>query len=90
LLVPIETDDVVAAALLRPEVAVEPGEQLLGLALESVRERGVAHDPLGELGDAHLRVVDVSLNFRRGNRQERNAAVLELNTVPGVLPALVA
>ena len=90
LLVPVETDDVVAAALLRPEVAVEPVEQLLGLALESVGKRGVAHDPLGELGDAQLRVVDVSLDLGRGDRQERDAAVVELDPVPGVLPALVA
>ena len=90
LLVPIESDDVVAAALVRPEVAVEPGEHLLGLPLESVGERVVAHDPLGELGGAQLRVVDVSLDLRGGDRQERNAAVMELDAVPRVLPALIA
>ena len=89
LLVRVEPDDVIAASLVRPEVAVEAGEELLGLERETACEVGVAHHPLGELGDTQLRIVDVALDLRRCDRQVRDPPVAELDAVPRVLPALV-
>jgi len=89
LLVPVQADEV-PTALVRPEVAVESGEEFSGLALKPVGKRSVVHASPGELCDAQLRVVDISLDLRRSNREERNAAVLELDAVPGILPALIA
>ena len=89
-LVGVEADDVVAAAVLGPEVVVEARVQLLGLALEPLGERDVGAEAPGELGDAQLRVVDVRLDLGGRDRQVRDRSVGELDAVPRVLPALVA
>ena len=79
---PSSADDVVAAAIVGPEVAVEALAQLLGLALEPLGERVVVHEAPGELGDAQLRVVDVALDLGGRDRQERDGAVGELDRRP--------
>ena len=89
-LVAVEADDVVAAALVGPEVVVEARVQLLGLALEPLGELDVGAEPPRELGDAQLRVVDVALDLGGRDRQVRDRSVGELDAVPRVLPALVA
>jgi hypothetical protein len=89
LLVTVEPDRVVAAARLRPEVAVESLEQISGLRSKTAGELRVAVQVLGELGDPELRVVDVPLDLRRRDGKVRNAPIGELHAVPRVLPALV-
>ena len=88
-LVRVEPDDVIAASLVRPEVAVEAGEELLGLERETACEAGVAHHPLGELGDTQLRIVDVAPGSPPLRSVVRDPPVAELDAVPRVLPALV-
>jgi hypothetical protein len=88
-LVAVQPDHVVAAALVRPEVLVEAPVQLGRFALEAPCEPGVADNLPGQLGDTELRVVDVALDLRGCDRRVRDGPVGELDTVPGVLPALV-
>jgi hypothetical protein len=67
-LVAVEPDDVVAVALVRPEVLLEPPVELAGLELEPLGELVVADDLPRELGDAALGVEDVALDLRRRDR----------------------
>src|SRR5262249_40281268 len=85
-----ETDDVVPATLVRPEIPVDARPQLIGFALKSRRQCFVFEQFPGDLRDPALRVIDVTLNFHRHDRQKRDAAVAELDPVPRILPALVA
>src|SRR5204862_7928636 len=61
LLVAVEAERVVAAALLAPERLVEASAELVRIPLEPVGELAVAPHLARELGDAPLRVVDVTL-----------------------------
>lgn len=88
-LVAVETDDVVPATLVRPEIPVDARPQLIGFALESSRQCFVIEQFPGDLRDPALRVIDVTLNFHCHDRQKRDAAVAELDPVPRILPALV-
>src|SRR3954447_3324912 len=63
-LVSVEADDVIAAAVLGPEVVVEASVQLFGLALEALSKPDVGAEAPRKLGDAQFRVVDVALNLR--------------------------
>jgi hypothetical protein len=89
-LVAVEAEHVVPPAIVAPEHVIEPVAQDVGLPAEPVGERPVAHQPLGELGDAELGVEHVALELAGRDRQVRDPAVGELHTVPRVLPALVA
>src|SRR5438034_964696 len=50
----------------------------------------VVPDLLGELGDAHLRVVGVALDLAHRHGGLGDLSVGEQHRVPGVLPGLVA
>src|SRR5205823_13281880 len=68
-LLAVQGEHVVAAARVGPEALVEGAAQLLGLLLEPLGERTVAPDLAGQLGGAHLRVVDVALDLARSDRR---------------------
>src|SRR5262249_19816576 len=89
LLLPVERERVVAAALLDPVGGVESVPQLLRLPLEPLRERGVAPHLPRELGRPPLRVVHVPLYLARRDRRRGEAAVMEALRVARVLPGLV-
>jgi hypothetical protein len=80
--VAVEPDHVEAAALLRPEVLVEAGAEQGGLVLEALRKFVPEREPVRELCDAELRVVDVSLDLGRCDRQVRDGSIGELHAVP--------
>src|SRR5262249_56088837 len=88
-LVAVERERVEAPSVLDPERLVEALAQLVGLALQPVRQLAVAPDVARELGDAPLRVVDVTLHLTRRDRRLRQRAVVKALRVPRVLPRLV-
>ena len=77
------------AAVLDPEVAVEPPLEVGRLLLEPVGELLVCQTLAGEPGAAHLRVVGVALELAGRAGEARQPAVAVGDRVPGVLPALV-
>jgi hypothetical protein len=80
--VAVEPDHVVTAAFIRPEVTIDARRELRCLALEPKGELIVAGERAGELCDAELRVVNVALDLTGRDRQVRDRAVGELNSVP--------
>ncbi len=89
-LVAIEPDRVVPAAGVDPEVALEALAQRLGLAPQAGGQGGVGERAFGKLGQPELRVIDVTLDLGRRDRQERDRPVGEQDAVERIAPALVA
>ena len=89
LLLGVERERVVPAALVDPERLVEALLQLDGLGLEPLGELRIAPGLAGELRHPLLRVVDVPLHLAGCDRRRREPAVREALRVAGVLPRLV-
>ena len=87
--VAVETHGVVAAPFVDPEVPVERLAQPIRVGAQPVGEGRVGQRPVGEFGQAQLRVVRVALDLAGGDRQHRQPAVSKPHPVPGVPPTLV-
>jgi hypothetical protein len=88
-LVPVEPEGV-EAALLDPERRVEAASELGCVTLELVGQTLVPPDSAGDLGQAQLRVVDITLHLGGGDRRLGERPVVERHRVLRVLPRLVA
>ena len=82
LLIGVEPDHVVAAALIRPERLVEPIGQIIGFSSEPLGQGGIAHEVFRHLRDPELGVVHVTLDLRRRDGQVGDPPVRELDAVP--------
>ena len=89
MLLTVERERVITAALVHPERVVEPIAQLFRIALEALGQVAVAPDLTGELRHAPLRVVHVTLHFARCDGRDRLPPVMEALRVARVLPGLI-
>ena len=70
-LLPVEREREEATALVDPERLVEATAELVGLPVETIRQRLVAPDLPRDLGEPPLCVVDVALHLDGGDRRRR-------------------